>query len=90
MNDQEVVDCAREGLLGSKLLTKQTQGLFPSSIGNQNKQCHTQSVCGEQNEDNSKLNACNMLIQKACSRGNLDDITIMLVPLQSFITYEAM
>ena len=86
MNDQEVVDCAREELLGSELLMKQTQDLFPSSIGNRTKQCHTQSLFGEQNEDNSKLNTCNMLIQKACSRGNLDDITILIVPLQGFVT----
>ena len=97
MNDQEVVDCAREELLGSELLMKQTQDLFPSSIGNRTKQCHTQSLFGEQNEDNSKLNTsslkvsiCEKLIHKSCTRGNLDDITIMLVPLQSFITYEAM
>ena len=75
MNDQEVVDCAREGLLGSKLLTTmQGQG----------------SSTKQHKDDDLKMNACNMLIQKACSRGNLDDITIMLVPLKSFITYEAM
>jgi hypothetical protein len=34
--------------------------------------------------DGLEMNACKMLIQKASCRGNIDDITVMVVPLQSF------
>lgn len=32
----------------------------------------------------SKADACKKLMQKACDRGNLDDITIIIVPLRGF------
>ena len=88
MNDQEVVDCVREAL-GSNVSHKKTQDSIPS-IQTCNEQYHMHSSFCKQNEDNALVNACNMLIQIACGRGNLDDITVMIVSLQSFRTYESM
>ena len=69
VSDQEAIDCAREVLLASNVSsTMQGQG----------------SSTKQHKDDDLKMNACNMLIQKASSRGNIDDITVMIVPLQSF------
>ncbi|KAH7285829.1 hypothetical protein KP509_33G047800 [Ceratopteris richardii] len=74
VSDQEVVDCVRQVLQQGDVHVSSS---LPCQTPVEGIEKHG-STCS------SKSEACNELISKACSRGNMDDITVMVIPLSSF------
>lgn len=83
MSDQEAVDCARK-ILGEVNVLKplstnmDQECLVATGLPSTQKKEDTLQTCS------NKTSACNELIRIACHRGNRDDITVMIVPLQTF------
>jgi serine/threonine protein phosphatase PrpC len=73
VKDQEAVDYVKEALLGSSALYE------PIRAANGQQQ---HRLVHAQDGDDLLVEACKGLIRIACSRGGLDDITVMIVILQ--------
>ena len=95
VSDQEAVDCAREVLFD--YAEPQTPGTCKaqkhwdsSRSRDRDSTMHSKgkpSVSSSSSSSSSlKVSICEKLIHKSCTRGNLDDITILIVPLQGFVT----
>ncbi|MCO5596886.1 hypothetical protein L7F22_050956 [Adiantum nelumboides] len=87
VNDQEAVDCVKEILGEGEEEAPDLPISRPCKVLRKNNDI---SIVASQETDKSesggtlKKDACSMLIQKACNRGNRDDITVMVVPLAKF------
>ena len=90
MSDQEAVDCAREVLLDYG--EPQTPGpckaqkRWDSSTSRDSDSTMHSKRKTSVLSSSLKVDICEKLIHKSCTRGNLDDITILIVPLQGFFT----
>ncbi|KAH7436499.1 hypothetical protein KP509_05G022700 [Ceratopteris richardii] len=89
MSDQEAVDCVRK-VLNEAEDNMDVDVMTPTS-NIQSSENHVSSILLPiQHEDHSlqasgvKQKACNELIRIACQRGNRDDITVMIVPVDVF------
>ncbi|KAI5058348.1 hypothetical protein GOP47_0026518 [Adiantum capillus-veneris] len=90
VNDQEAVDCVREVLGGGQEQAPDSPILRPCKVHRKNGDASITIIDSRETKKSEstgtlKVDACNKLIHKAHDRGNLDDITVMVVPLATFM-----